>query len=131
MSLDTHSDTGLDDDNEGMEVNNDTTNGDFPGNINVSNGNIFDFDAEYHLSDAPSSPPSWLDIGTSPPSPPPSPFQLSDGDVLQDEEGFADITAEDYLEHDRCYTADSRTEFDEMSAYARVRCCNIINITFM
>ncbi|KAG8687528.1 hypothetical protein FRC09_013444 [Ceratobasidium sp. 395] len=116
MSLDTHSDPGLDDDNEGMEVDNDTANGDFP---DISNSNISDFDVEYQVSNAPSSPHSWLNIGTSPPSPPPFPFQLSDGDVLQNEEVFADLTTEDYLEHDRCYTAYSRAEFDEMSAYAR------------
>ncbi|KAG8771516.1 hypothetical protein FRC12_003551 [Ceratobasidium sp. 428] len=74
MSLDTHFDIGLHDNNEGMEVDNDTTNGDFPGNIDLSSGNIFDFDVEDHLSDASSSPYSWLNIGTSPPSPPPSPF---------------------------------------------------------
>ncbi|KAG8786701.1 hypothetical protein FRC12_016355 [Ceratobasidium sp. 428] len=47
-------------------------NGDFPDNTDLSNSNKFDFDVKYHLSDAPSSPHSWLNIGTPPPSPPPS-----------------------------------------------------------
>ncbi|KAG8778315.1 hypothetical protein FRC12_025044 [Ceratobasidium sp. 428] len=52
MSLDTHSGTGLGNINEGMEVGNDTANGDFPDNIDLSNSNIFDFDVEDHPSDS-------------------------------------------------------------------------------
>ncbi|KAG8746372.1 hypothetical protein FRC12_014299 [Ceratobasidium sp. 428] len=111
MDLETHLDNGLDDSNEGMELDNDATNGNFP---DISNGNFFDFDAEDHLSDAPSTPCSWFNVGTPPPSPPSSPFQLSDDDISEDEDGFVNLTAEDYREYDRWYAEDSQTELDEM-----------------
>ncbi|KAG8796250.1 hypothetical protein FRC12_002005 [Ceratobasidium sp. 428] len=42
---------------------------------------------------------------------------LSDGNVLEQEDGSSDLTTEDYFEYDRWYAEDSRAEPDEMTAY--------------
>ncbi|KAG8707795.1 hypothetical protein FRC09_001610 [Ceratobasidium sp. 395] len=42
-------------------------------------------------------------------------MELSDGDVLEEEGSFSDLTAEGYLGYDRRYAEDPRAEFDEMT----------------
>ncbi|KAG9081505.1 hypothetical protein FRC06_005529, partial [Ceratobasidium sp. 370] len=69
------------------------------------------------MSDTSSSHHDWYDIGTPPPTPPRSPFQLSDNDdPSEDEDGYQHVTAEDYREYDRWFAEDSQAEFDEMIA---------------
>jgi hypothetical protein len=47
---------------------------------------------------------SWDCVGTPPPSPPSSPLPgASDEEVDEDEDGFLNITAEDYREYDRWF----------------------------
>jgi hypothetical protein len=65
-------------------------------------------------SEAPGSPRDWMDIGTPPPSPPRSPFARSQDDLSETEDGYVDITADDYREYDRWYAEDCQAELDEM-----------------
>ncbi|QRV73327.1 Transposase family tnp2 [Ceratobasidium sp. AG-Ba] len=60
----------------------------------------------------PESPVGWDDIPTPPPSPPP--LQLDKNDAASDEEdGYENITAEDYREYDRWFAEDRQEELDE------------------
>jgi hypothetical protein len=73
-----------------------------------------DRDVEEELSEAPSSPGSWYHIGTPPPSPPRSPLVRSDEEKLEDEDGYFNITEDDYREYDRWYADDCEAELDEL-----------------
>ncbi|KAG8692869.1 hypothetical protein FRC09_010893 [Ceratobasidium sp. 395] len=116
MDSETHLDNEPDDGNEDMELDNNATNGK---NLDISHGNFFNFDAEEYLSDTPSTPRSWFNIGTPLPSPPLSPFQLPDDNVSENEDGYIDLTAEDYCEYDCWYAEDSQTELDEMTRFKK------------
>ncbi|KAG8756994.1 hypothetical protein FRC12_010412 [Ceratobasidium sp. 428] len=75
------------------------------------------FMSEREPSEPPDSPYSWIDVGTPLPSPPASPLELSDAeDWPKDEDGYENITAEDYRKYDRWYAEDSQQELDEMIA---------------
>ncbi|KAG8688429.1 hypothetical protein FRC09_012912, partial [Ceratobasidium sp. 395] len=58
----------------------------------------------------------WLNLGAPSPLPPSSPFQLSNNNLLEGEDGFTNITAEDHHEYDRWYVEESQEELDKMIA---------------
>jgi hypothetical protein len=74
-------------------------------------------DTQEELSEAPGTPQSWYNVGTPLPSPPQSPLALSDKELSEDEDGYVDVTADDYREYDRWYAEDCEPELDEFCTY--------------
>jgi hypothetical protein len=73
-----------------------------------------DSDIAEELSEAPGSPGSWYHVGTPPPSAPHSPLVRSDEEKSEDEDGYLNITEDDYREYDRWYAEDCEAELDEL-----------------
>lgn len=77
-------------------------------------------------SEAPSSPRSWFDIATPLPSPPSSPLARSDNGASEDEDGYCDITADDYREYDRWYAEDCEAELNKLRVYTFTFLANLL-----
>jgi hypothetical protein len=73
-----------------------------------------DSDMAEELYEAPSSPGSWYNVGTPPPSPARSPLVRSDEELSENEDGYFNITEDDYREYDRWYAEDCEAELDEL-----------------
>jgi hypothetical protein len=99
---DTNVTMDLDDENSGTQ--------DAPETIPHTGYNYGDLE---EVSQAPSSPRDWFDVGTPPPSPPQFPLPRSDEELSDLEDDYIEVTADDYREYDRWYAEDCEPELDE------------------
>ncbi|QRV91989.1 Transposase family tnp2 [Ceratobasidium sp. AG-Ba] len=70
------------------------------------------YDKEEDDVPPPDAADDWQEVPTPPPSPPPLDLD-ADGDVSEEEDGYRNVTADDYREYDRWFAEDREEELGE------------------